>query len=109
LDTLALLARAFGAIGQASKGIEVQKEMARIARDTGKNELFTQLVDRLSKVAPNDEGVRKLMSGSGSVAPAPATPAPPPPQQQQYQARGRTEPPEPSYQAVETDDLIPEE
>ena len=40
LDTLGLLARAFTQIGQAAKAIEVQKEMARIARDTGKTDLF---------------------------------------------------------------------
>ncbi len=40
LDTLGPLARAFTQIGQAAKAIEVQKEMARIARDTGKTELF---------------------------------------------------------------------
>jgi tetratricopeptide (TPR) repeat protein len=60
LDTLALLARAFAAIGQSAKGIEVQKEMAKIAREQGKADLFRQLVDKLQRVAPNDEGVRAL-------------------------------------------------
>ena len=45
LDTLGLLARAFNAIGQAAKGVEVQKEMARIAKEQGKTELFKQLVE----------------------------------------------------------------
>jgi tetratricopeptide (TPR) repeat protein len=64
LETLALLARAFGAIGQAAKGIEVQKEMARLAKEQGKPELFRQLVDKLQRAAPNDEQVRALaMSG----------------------------------------------
>ena len=57
LDTLGLLARAFAAIGQAAKGIEVQKEMAKIAREQGKKDLFAQLVDKLQRSAPNDDGV----------------------------------------------------
>ena len=35
LDTLGLLARAFDALGQPAKAIEVQKEAARIAKETG--------------------------------------------------------------------------
>ncbi len=72
LDTLGLLARAFTQIGQGGKAIEVQKEMARIARDTGKTELFNEFVAKLLKLAPNDEGVKRLASGSTmppSVAP----------------------------------------
>jgi len=80
LDTLALLARAFGAIGQANKGIEVQKEMARLAKEQGQFDLFHQLIDKLMRLAPNDEQVRALavassrmpavgaQSGPGSVA-----------------------------------------
>jgi tetratricopeptide (TPR) repeat protein len=83
LDTLGLLARAFTQIGQAAKAIEVQKEMARIARDTGKTDLFHELVAKLVKLAPNDEGVKRLSSGStvppASVAPSrKASSAPPP-------------------------------
>jgi tetratricopeptide (TPR) repeat protein len=83
LDTLGLLARAFTQIGQAAKAIEVQKEMARIARDTGKTDLFHELVAKLLKLAPNDEGVKRLSSGStvppASVAPSrKASSAPPP-------------------------------
>jgi tetratricopeptide (TPR) repeat protein len=81
LDTLGLLARAFTQIGQGAKAIEVQKEMARIARDTGKTELFHELVAKLLKIAPNDEGVKRLATGSTvppSVAPAaPASSLPP--------------------------------
>src|SRR5207302_4540969 len=83
LDTLALLARAFAAIGQAAKGIEVQKEMAKIAREQGKAELFKQLVEKLQRAAPNDEGVKQLVASSRADAPPP--PPPPPPQQQQQQ------------------------
>ncbi|AKV04029.1 TPR domain protein [Labilithrix luteola] len=82
-DTLALLARAFNAIGQGAKAIEVQKEMARVARDSGKQDLFREIVERLLRVAPNDEGVRKLAgqlsgqlgaTGAAIAAPAPAAP-----------------------------------
>jgi tetratricopeptide (TPR) repeat protein len=71
LDTLGLLARAFNAIGQAAKAIEVQKEMARLAQEQGKTELFGQLVERLVKLAPNDEGVKRIVasiSGPSSTA-----------------------------------------
>lgn len=74
-DTLSLLARAFNTIGQGTKAIEVQKEMARVARDAGKQDLFREIVERLLRVAPHDDGVRKLaaQSGSiGSVAPGPS-------------------------------------
>jgi tetratricopeptide (TPR) repeat protein len=64
LDTLGLLARAFTQIGQAGKSIEVQKEMARIARDSFKTDLFKELLAKLMKLAPNDEGVRRLATGS---------------------------------------------
>ena len=62
IDTLALLARAFTAIGQAAKAIEVQKEMARIAKEQGKTELFKQLIEKLLRLAPNDEGVKALLA-----------------------------------------------
>ena len=67
-DTLSLLARAFNAIGQGAKAIEVQKEMARVARDAGKQDLFREIVERLMRVAPQDDGVRKLASQSGPAA-----------------------------------------
>jgi tetratricopeptide (TPR) repeat protein len=61
LDTLGLLAQAFTAIGQAPKAIEVQKEMARIARELGQPELYRRLVNELSEVVPEDETVRALV------------------------------------------------
>jgi tetratricopeptide (TPR) repeat protein len=64
LDTLGLLSKAFNLIGQAGKGIEVQKEMARIARDSGKSELFHEILTRLQKLAPSDEQVKQLAAGS---------------------------------------------
>ncbi len=67
LDTLALLARAFGTIGQAAKGVEVQKEMARLAKEQGKGDLYKQLVDKLVRIAPNDEQVRALAMSSSNL------------------------------------------
>jgi tetratricopeptide (TPR) repeat protein len=85
LDTLSLLSRAFNVIGQAAKAIEVQKEMARIARDAGKPDVFAQIVQGLLKLAPNDDGVAKmaaaagLFGGGGPGFGAPYRDAPPPP------------------------------
>jgi tetratricopeptide (TPR) repeat protein len=64
LDTLQLLAHAFFAIGQASKAIEVQKEMARIARDSGDTALFASIVNRLRQQAPNDETVVRMVAAT---------------------------------------------
>jgi tetratricopeptide (TPR) repeat protein len=61
LDTLGLLAQAFTTIGQAPKAIEVQKEMARIARDLGQPELYRKLVNHLAEEVPDDETVRALV------------------------------------------------
>lgn len=60
LDTLGLLAQAFTTIGQENKAIEVYKEMARLAREQRRNDLYSQLLDHLRSVAPNDEQVRAL-------------------------------------------------
>ncbi|MDP9001961.1 MAG: tetratricopeptide repeat protein [Myxococcota bacterium] len=64
LDTLDLLARAFNHIGQAAKAIEVQKEMARIARESGKTDLFREIVGRLLKLVPSDQTVHQLAAAS---------------------------------------------
>ncbi len=77
-DTLSLLAKAFNHIGQAAKGIEVQKEMARIARDTGKMDVFRELLAKLQKLAPNDEGVKRLAASSIAPPSAPSTSSEPP-------------------------------
>jgi tetratricopeptide (TPR) repeat protein len=98
LDTLALLSRAFTTIGQAAKSVEVQKEMARVARDTGRTDLFRDIAMRLLQVAPQDEIVQRLagqamperMQAYQQQAPAPP---PPPPQVQQQPAY----PPPPAY------------
>jgi tetratricopeptide (TPR) repeat protein len=62
LETLGLLARAFQTIGQEPKALEVQKEMARIAREQGKLDLFRELLSHLRLVAGDDEQVRALES-----------------------------------------------
>ena len=62
LDTLGLLAQAFTLIEQEAKAIEVYKEMARIARDSDRRDLFEQLLAHLREVAPHDEQVRALQS-----------------------------------------------
>lgn len=78
LDTLGLLARAFNGIEQENKAVEVYKEMARIAREQNRADLFAQLLAHLKQIAPNDEGVRALDTlrpPGASVAPPSAAPA----------------------------------
>jgi len=70
LDTLGLLAQAFTLIGQGDKAIEVYKEMARIARESERQDLFEQLIAHLQQVAPEDEGVRALLSLAPSGPPS---------------------------------------
>lgn len=89
LDTLALLSKAFDVLGQSAKAVEVQKEAARIAKEAGKLEAFSTLVDTLVQRAPNDDGVRALVAlrnnrgsqfpSQASERPASAPPTPPPP------------------------------
>src|SRR6187399_1516664 len=57
LDTLGLLAQAFLLIGQETKAIEVYKEMARLAREQNKTDLYAQLLGHLRQVAPSDDQV----------------------------------------------------
>ena len=79
LDTLGLLAKAFTQIGQTGKAIEVQKELARLARETGKIELFEEVVGRLRKLVPNDEEVMELAGIEPALIPeAPPVAARPP-------------------------------
>jgi tetratricopeptide (TPR) repeat protein len=65
LETLALLARAFEVIGQPSKGVEVYKEMVRIAGETGQRDLHQRYLQHLLQVAPRDEQVRVLAAVHG--------------------------------------------
>ncbi len=90
LDTLALLAKAFNAIGQGPKAIEVQKEMARLARDQNKPDLFKQLIEKLLRLAPHDEVVMQL--AGVQPQPEPPPPPPPPPTQQSRQSRQDQDP-----------------
>jgi tetratricopeptide (TPR) repeat protein len=60
LEALGLIARAFGMIGQTQKAIEVQKQIAMIARDSGQAHVFRDVVMHLLRVAPNDPQVRQL-------------------------------------------------
>jgi tetratricopeptide (TPR) repeat protein len=62
LETLGLLGRAFQCIGQETKALEVYKEMARLAREQGKTDLYKQLLGHLRRVAGDDEQVRALES-----------------------------------------------
>ena len=78
LDTLALLARAFAAIGQAAKGIEVQKEMAKHRPRAGEDDLFRQLVEKLQRAAPNDETVRQLVAQARTPTQQPPPSSAPP-------------------------------
>jgi tetratricopeptide (TPR) repeat protein len=76
LDTLALLAEAFSAIEQREKALAVHIEMARLAREQGKQELFKELLAHLKSVAPTNEQVLALeKAGPRSVAPPPPPPA----------------------------------
>jgi tetratricopeptide (TPR) repeat protein len=66
LEVLDLLSRAFVAIGQAPKAIEVKKEMARLAQDQGRDEVFAEVIAYLERVAPEDEQVKALVRGDTS-------------------------------------------
>jgi tetratricopeptide (TPR) repeat protein len=76
LGTLALLARAFVTIGQPAKSIEVQKELARLAKEQGRLDVYRETIDRLTKVAPNDEGVQRLANSLSEAAPPRASTGP---------------------------------
>lgn len=76
LEVLDLLARAFVAIGQAPKAIEVKKEMARLAQEQGNQEVYRNVISYLERVAPDDEMVRALARGPMSTRPHSASFAP---------------------------------
>ena len=87
IDTLRVLARAFQAVGQHDKGLEVRKLMVRIAYEKGDIEIAQALVDELLQEAPNDPSIRSLAAhvypdfNPQPVMPAPRgvpMPAPPP-------------------------------
>jgi tetratricopeptide (TPR) repeat protein len=70
LDTLSLLANAFIFIGQPAKSIEVQKELARIAKEKNNLEVYRDTVDNLLRLAPKDEQVQRLAVTSSEWAAA---------------------------------------
>jgi tetratricopeptide (TPR) repeat protein len=74
LETLGLLSRAFVVIGQPVKSIEVQKELARTAKEQGNHGIWRETVNKLLQVAPNDEQVQRLASSppGKSVSSVPA-------------------------------------
>lgn len=76
LDTLALLAQAFEVINQSEKALEVHLEMARLARDQKKPELWAQIMAHLKNAAPNNDQVVALEK----AGPPPGSQVPPPPQ-----------------------------
>jgi len=69
IDVLDLLSRAFVAIGQSGKAIEVKKEIARLAQDQGRDDVFRRVLDYLLQVAPNDEQVLALLRSPMSQRP----------------------------------------
>jgi tetratricopeptide (TPR) repeat protein len=72
LETLGLLAQAFTLIGQEAKAVVVYKEMARLAREQNKTELYTQLLGHLRQVAPSDDQVaafESMLPAAQSVRP----------------------------------------
>ena len=60
LTVLGMLAQAFTLIEQPEKAVEVYKQMALIAREKGDQALFSQLVEYLIQVAPQDDHVRAM-------------------------------------------------
>jgi tetratricopeptide (TPR) repeat protein len=60
LVVFGLLAQAFTLLEQTDKAIEVYKEMALLAREKGETQLFAQLVEHLTQLAPDDDQVRAL-------------------------------------------------
>lgn len=68
MDELALLARAFQAMAQPSRSIQVKVELARIAKEAGEVELLRDLLDELGRTAPDDPVVRHLLDHQRPLA-----------------------------------------
>jgi len=60
LDTLALLAQAFEVIEQPEKALAVHLEMARLAREQKRADLWHQIMAHLRQVAPNNDQLHAL-------------------------------------------------
>jgi tetratricopeptide (TPR) repeat protein len=76
LGTLDLLAQSFTLIGQPAKGVEVKKEMARIAREQNNIELARDILLKLAQTQPHDEAVRQMLAELAPAEPQ-ATSMPP--------------------------------
>jgi pilus assembly protein FimV len=61
LETLQMLSQAFAQIGQDDRAIEVQKELARLAHEQGRPDVFEETLSLLRDVAPEDEQVQALL------------------------------------------------
>ncbi|MBM4374896.1 MAG: tetratricopeptide repeat protein [Deltaproteobacteria bacterium] len=70
LDTLEVLARAFDAISQPRKAVEVLKEAARIARDREESERLSEIVTLLVERAPYDPFVLQLTTPPATTQPS---------------------------------------
>ena len=68
LDTLSLLAQAFEVINQPEKALEVHLEMARLARDQKRADLWAQIMAYLRSVAKDHEQVQALERAGPPVA-----------------------------------------
>ncbi len=72
LDTLALLAQAFEVIEQPDKALAVHIEMARLARDQNRTQLWTQIMAHLTSVAPENPEVMALQKAGPPRAEGPS-------------------------------------
>lgn len=75
LDTLALLAQAFEVIQQPDKALAVHLEMARLAREQKRADLWHQIMAHLRQAAPHNDQVHALdLAGPPAVTQAPSGP-----------------------------------
>lgn len=75
LDTLALLAQAFEVIEQPEKALAVHLEMARLAREQKRTDLWHQIMAHLRQVAPHNDQLHALdRAGPPAVTLAPSGP-----------------------------------
>lgn len=70
LDTLEILARAFEAIGQARKAVEVLKEGTRIARDQGDAERLASFLAAVRERAPYEPFLQEFEAPAAAAATA---------------------------------------
>lgn len=79
VDTLRLLARSFGELGETEKQVAVLKELARGARAAGRHQEERELWAQVAKLAPQDPAVREAMGAQPQQAPPPERSLTPPP------------------------------